>query len=315
MTIKDCIDIVDNLKPNQYTIRDKVIWLSYVDETIINDVLKTHEGYDGRYDNFSGYTEDKISVTLIVPSPYDRLYTEYLKMKIDEANGETARYNNSAIMYNSYMSDFRKFYNKTHKPISTNKRDDMPPKINSVGISDAEVENIIKEVTYNLTEQLYQMTSSDKLYDIVKSYAQNNISMLKGKDGYTPIKNKDYFTEEDKEEMREYVRSLSADVSPTRSYINLLGGANNWIAKDVYDLGKKVGVRYGQVVRVNNATITPNSMVSLQISSEQMVIFKEKDLDFVTEQEDGVVTVYCIGNIPENNYTIQAKVTEVAIND
>jgi hypothetical protein len=86
MTIKECIDIVDNSKPNQYSTREKVMWLSFIDETIINDVLKTHEGYDGRYDDFTGYSEDKLSVPLIVKSPYDRLYTAYLKMKIDGEN-------------------------------------------------------------------------------------------------------------------------------------------------------------------------------------------------------------------------------------
>ena len=107
MTIKECIDIVDNAKPNQYGIKEKVMWLSFIDEIIINDVLKTHEGYDGRYDNFEGYSEDKISVSLIVASPYDRLYTAYLKMRIDGENGETARYNNSAALFNSYMAEYR----------------------------------------------------------------------------------------------------------------------------------------------------------------------------------------------------------------
>ena len=92
MTIKDCIDRVDSIKPNQYTVTEKVVWLSFIEGIIINDVLKTHEGYDGKYDLFTGYSEDKLSVTLIVPTPYDSLYTEFLKMKIDEANGETARY-------------------------------------------------------------------------------------------------------------------------------------------------------------------------------------------------------------------------------
>ena len=38
MTIKECIDIVENIKPNQYTVADKVNWLTFVDMTIINDV-------------------------------------------------------------------------------------------------------------------------------------------------------------------------------------------------------------------------------------------------------------------------------------
>lgn len=102
---------------------------------------------------------------------------------------------------------------------------------------------------------------------------------------------------------------------PTRAFINLLGGAENWVAEEVVNAsGEVVGSRYGQVVNVNNAVITPNSKVDLQLTSEQMVIFHEKDLAFVAEQENGVVTIYCIGQIPEYNYRIQATVTEVGIN-
>lgn len=180
MNIKECIDIVDNIKPNQYTIKEKVMWLSFVDETIINDVLKTHEGYDSKYDNFEGYTEDKLSTTLIVGSPYDRLYTAYLKMKIDQENGETARYNNSAALYNTYMMEFRRYYNKTHMPIDvTKKLNVMQNKKPSVGLSDAEYENIIRDLTYKLTEYFSDTVSHDKMYAVVNEFVQNNIHILK----------------------------------------------------------------------------------------------------------------------------------------
>lgn len=73
--------------------------------------------------------------------------------------------------------------------------------------------------------------------------------------------------------------------------------------------------RYYQVVSVDNAIITPNSKVDLQPSSEQLCIFHEKDLAFVTENEDGVVSVFCVGQVPTNDYTIQAIVTEVHTNE
>lgn len=69
--------------------------------------------------------------------------------------------------------------------------------------------------------------------------------------------------------------------------------------------------RYYQVVTVDNAVITSNSKIDLQPSSEQLCVFHEKDLAFVTENEDGVVSVFCVGQMPQNNYTIQATVTEV----
>lgn len=185
MTIKECIDIVDNIKPNQYTIYDKVQWLSFIDSIIINDVLKTHEGYDGKYDLFEGYSVESLSVPLIVPSPYDRLYTAYLQMKIDNANGETARYNNSAALYNAYMTEYRKYYNKTHMPLdmTNNRRDFKPAQKAKLGLSDAEYENLKRELYYLLSDHFSDSVSPDKLYDIVTSYAQNNIEMFKGKQG------------------------------------------------------------------------------------------------------------------------------------
>ena len=100
-----------------------------------------------------------------------------------------------------------------------------------------------------------------------------------------------------------------------QSFVNILGGIDNWTPENVLDSNNNVvGTRHGQIVNVNNAVITPNSKVDLQISSEQMVIFYEKDLAFVAENEDGVVTVYCVGNVPENSYTLQATVTEVLVN-
>ena len=67
--------------------------------------------------------------------------------------------------------------------------------------------------------------------------------------------------------------------------------------------------RYYQVVTI--AGTTEFSKVDLQPTAEQLVIFHEKDIAFVTENEDGVVTVYCIGQKPVSDYTIQATITEV----
>lgn len=120
MTIRECIDRVDNVKPNQYGDEDKVRWLSFLDGIIVKEVLKTHEGYNEEYDLFKGYSADDVDVALVAEPPYDVLYDAYLKMKIDEENGETARYNNSATMFNSYLEAYKKYYNKTHMPLQNN---------------------------------------------------------------------------------------------------------------------------------------------------------------------------------------------------
>lgn len=68
---------------------------------------------------------------------------------------------------------------------------------------------------------------------------------------------------------------------------------------------------YAQVVEIEG--ITEYSQVDLKPDMEQLDIFHNKDIGFVTENEDGVVTVYLIGNKPENDYTMQVSITEVNV--
>ena len=324
MTIKECIDIVDNAKPNQYTIKEKVMWLSFIDEKLINEVLKTHEGYDGRYDNFEGYSEDKLSVVLIARSPYDKMYPEYLKMQIDRENGEMARYNNSASIFNSYLLEYRKWYNKTHMPLDSSKMKPFSPAPNNVnsGLTDAEYENLKKDMTYILTEYFNDAVSEDKLNDAVNKYMQNNREIFKGKDGTTPLKGVDYFTERDIVELKSYmanfyekeISNLANTVNDLKNTINKLNSkslvktsyitlyASKWVP---HENG------YVQAIAVDDAT--KYSKVDLQPSAEQLAIFYEKDIAFVTENENGYITVFCIGQKPENDYIIQATITEVII--
>ena len=107
----------------------------------------------------------------------------------------------------------------------------------------------------------------------------------------------------------------ATQLAPAYAYVDIRGGDINWKPENVVDAnGNVIGSRYGQTVNVNNAVITPNSKVDLQITSEQMVVFYEKSLAFVAENDDGAVTIYCVGSVPANDYRVQAIVTEVAVN-
>ena len=68
---------------------------------------------------------------------------------------------------------------------------------------------------------------------------------------------------------------------------------------------------YSQVVNIEG--ITEYSQVDITPSAAQLDIFYDKDLTFVTENEDGVVTVYAIGDKPLNDYIVQVTITEVAV--
>ena len=70
------------------------------------------------------------------------------------------------------------------------------------------------------------------------------------------------------------------------------------------------GNLYSQVVAIDG--ITENSQVNLTPSVEQLSIFYEKDVTFITENDGGIVTVYVIGQKPTDDYTIKASIVEVS---
>lgn len=71
------------------------------------------------------------------------------------------------------------------------------------------------------------------------------------------------------------------------------------------------GNLYSQVVAIDG--ITEYSQVNLTPTVSQMATFYEKDITFITENDGGVVTVYVIGQKPQNDYTIQANIVEVSV--
>lgn len=68
---------------------------------------------------------------------------------------------------------------------------------------------------------------------------------------------------------------------------------------------------YSQVVTISGTT--PNSKIDLNPTIEQLNVFHNKDIAFVVENNSGAITVYCIGQKPTSDYTIQATITEVNI--
>ena len=99
--------------------------------------------------------------------------------------------------------------------------------------------------------------------------------------------------------------------APKTVFIDLL--SNNWVQTTDED-GNLIANKWSQVVLQGNTDITKYSKVDLQPSAEQLSVFYEKDLAFVAENENGVVTVFCIGQKPMNDYVIQSIVTEVVVN-
>ena len=99
----------------------------------------------------------------------------------------------------------------------------------------------------------------------------------------------------------------------TKTYIDVASGSAAGIGEVTLRAAGWVGEDspYSQVVEIEG--VTENSQVDLTPSVEQLSAFYHKDLAFVTENDGGVVTVYAIGQKPENDYTIQVTITEVYV--
>lgn len=90
---------------------------------------------------------------------------------------------------------------------------------------------------------------------------------------------------------------------PIISEVKLLASA--WVSED--------DKRHIQIVEPKG--VTNKSQVDLTPDDQQLVVFYEKDLTFVTKNESGVVTAIAIGQKPTNDYTVQVTLTEVDVPD
>jgi hypothetical protein len=117
MTIMGAINHLDAVKPNGYGQTEKIRWLSQLDGKVKSEIIDTHEG--GEKITFNGYDEQTpLTQELLVPHPYDEVYIRWLEAMIDYANGEYAKYNNAAMVYQTAYTSFEKYYNRTHKPVA-----------------------------------------------------------------------------------------------------------------------------------------------------------------------------------------------------
>lgn len=98
--------------------------------------------------------------------------------------------------------------------------------------------------------------------------------------------------------MMEYISELTTKPASKVAELTLLASA--WVGSDH---------RYSQVVDLEG--ITEYSQVDLKPSEEQLAVFHEEDIAFATENDNGVLTVYVVGDRPANDYTMQVSITEV----
>lgn len=116
MTVGEVLERTDRLRPNGFDRPTKLLWLAEAEGHIYREIVCTHENplnipppqIDG--DVHPGYR-------LTAPFPYDNVYVLWMMCMIDLANMETAKYNNSRVLYNNAMLTLRDYWNRTFMPL------------------------------------------------------------------------------------------------------------------------------------------------------------------------------------------------------
>lgn len=103
MTPNKAIETVDRLKSNIYGDEDKLRWINELDGMVQRLVFQNKDIKE------YSYPED-MDTELMIPAPFEDLYSLYLESKIDYYNHEYGSYNNSAIVFESRYSDYKKAY-------------------------------------------------------------------------------------------------------------------------------------------------------------------------------------------------------------
>lgn len=112
MTISAAIAACDRMRPNTFAYGEKEAWLQELEARIREEIVRTHEGAEAFLAGRAQEGED----ALLAPSPHESLYLFYLLARIDLMNGETARYNESAALFNAQYDAFSAAYNRAHRP-------------------------------------------------------------------------------------------------------------------------------------------------------------------------------------------------------
>ena len=111
MTLKDCIDFVDSVEPNDYTEGQKTAWVSEAEGMVQMDVLLRPVREYVPLD----YARDKDQPLTVLP-PHDKLYRDYLQARIHFANGEYDRYSGSMALFNAEWGEFVRWYARNYSP-------------------------------------------------------------------------------------------------------------------------------------------------------------------------------------------------------
>lgn len=114
MKAGELISAFDDLRPNQYTAAQKLVWLRELDMMIHDELVATHETPDTPARPQAAYTA---ATDLLAEEPYAApLYTAFLGSRVDLYNAEIQRYNQSVRLFTDAWRQYADYINRTSAP-------------------------------------------------------------------------------------------------------------------------------------------------------------------------------------------------------
>lgn len=104
MTLNTCLSFVDSLLPNALPQATKCRWLSELEGRIRVELLGQSAAAQAPLT-----VSEAGDTALAVPFPYDQLYWMYLLALIEYTNGDYARYENGAALFNTAYRGYAKY--------------------------------------------------------------------------------------------------------------------------------------------------------------------------------------------------------------
>ena len=98
MTALDAVNWVDGKQHNVFSLADKRLWLSQV-EAEARALL-------GRCGKPAAETEMTADTVLLIPKPYEGIYTHYLEAQMHYANQEYLKFNNAMGLFSALWQEY-----------------------------------------------------------------------------------------------------------------------------------------------------------------------------------------------------------------
>lgn len=111
ITLGKVIALVDEIKPNDFSNEAKTAWLNECEGMVQTEVWLIAVEDVISY----SYETDKDTV-LLVEVPHSKIYEAYLTARIDYANGEYKKYQNTMQMFNQWYREYMRWYATRYRP-------------------------------------------------------------------------------------------------------------------------------------------------------------------------------------------------------